>query len=580
MAQIEITTKIGCPINCTYCPQKKTVTAYKKKSNLLQMSFDVFKRCIDNVPKKVEIIFSGFCEPWLNPECTKMVLYAHKKGHVISVYTTLIGMTLTDIDLLESIPFRVFIVHLPFNKKNENIKIDEQYLALLSKISQSRIDPNYIGIHIREEEPALKQILKVLKGKEIDHEIANTRASNLDETINSPPLRKNGKISCPRNLRVNILLPNGDVVLCCMDFGLRHTLGNLLNSDYKSLFRGKELARIKKGLIDDTSDILCRYCEYCNSSSYYLNRLFLPNPRKPAYTIYINESIWAQPDIEVVNKFADYLNKKDLEVTIKQAATFELKSRFFSRKKLKFSPACIFIQNNESGYFYVLNFDVDVVPYDKRLKNILLDSRCMVFLKNQYRESAYNKYPFTKIKPWTFFAARPQEMQLRLETYRRVKRIRPSLYFRGEIRYKRRGDILVYLKKKGIINPDSKSISYHQYLKECCQYKIILSLPGWGNLCHREIEGFGLGTPVLMPRLKNSLHNDLKPDFHYISVDSDMEEDSLEYIADKIEERFHQVIGRQEYLDFLAGNAIQWYDANVRYPNSMELTARLLGLIK
>ena len=31
-------------------------------------------------------------------------------------------------------------------------------------------------------------------------------------------------------------------------------------------------------------------------------------------------------------------------------------------------------------------------------------------------------------------------------------------------------------------------------------------------------------------------------------------------------------------MDFVAGNAARWYDANVRVDASMDLTARLLGL--
>ena len=298
------------------------------------------------------------------------------------------------------------------------------------------------------------------------------------------------------------------------------------------------------------------------------------------YTIYICKSIWSQPDIEIYNSFAKYLNNKGMEVTIKKVTSFELKPYYFFKKNWKFTDDFGFIQDNKSGSFWVLNFSCHVDTYDKKLKEILRDPRCRVFLKVQYRESAYNKYPFTKIKPWVFFEARPQEMQSQLENWRKHKRTYKSLYFRGKTGHKRREAILEHIKEKGVINPESNSVNYRQYLKESCQYKIILSLPGWGIFCHREIEGFGLGTPVLMPKLKNSLHNDLEPDYHYISVDVDTEKENAKLAADKIVERFFQVIDDHEYLDFVAKNAMQWYDENVRYPNCMELTARLLGLNK
>ncbi|MER9007171.1 SPASM domain-containing protein [Mesorhizobium sp. M0862] len=36
----------------------------------------------------------------------------------------------------------------------------------------------------------------------------------------------------------NVLLPNGDVTLCCTDFERRHVLGNLLRDEYADLFEG------------------------------------------------------------------------------------------------------------------------------------------------------------------------------------------------------------------------------------------------------------------------------------------------------------------------------------------------------
>ena len=60
-----------------------------------------------------------------------------------------------------------------------------------------------------------------------------------------------GVIGCLRELNENVLLPNADVILCCMDFKLKHVLGNLLDSDYTSLFQGEGFSKVKNGLKDD-----------------------------------------------------------------------------------------------------------------------------------------------------------------------------------------------------------------------------------------------------------------------------------------------------------------------------------------
>lgn len=256
MPGIEITTVIGCKNYCVYCPQGKLIAAYIKRSKIIQMNFGVFKTCIDKIPLNVIIHFTGMSEPWLNPECTKMILYAHKRGYKIVVATTLVGMSLSDIDLIESIPFEGFWVHLPSDEGYEKIRVDKNYLKLLNKLSESNIKVKY-HFHGKNPHPKVKLLIK----KDISWISLLTRAGNKKIKNSFIPKRKRGVIGCRMNLCRNILLPNGDVTLCCMDYGMQHILGNLLSSDYGSLFCGKEFLKIKKGLKDESLDILCRYCD-------------------------------------------------------------------------------------------------------------------------------------------------------------------------------------------------------------------------------------------------------------------------------------------------------------------------------
>jgi hypothetical protein len=90
----------------------------------------------------------------------------------------------------------------------------------------------------------------------------HTRAGNRKLAGRELPIRKRGRIECGRLARQSVLLPNGDVALCCMDYGLQHVLGNLLSGDYESLFRSDEFLRVRKGLKDGAEEILCRYCAF------------------------------------------------------------------------------------------------------------------------------------------------------------------------------------------------------------------------------------------------------------------------------------------------------------------------------
>ena len=56
-------------------------------------------------------------------------------------------------------------------------------------------------------------------------------------------------------------MPDGAVVLCCMDFGLRHELGNLIYNSYDELVNSKALCEIKACMEND-GDVLCRKCSF------------------------------------------------------------------------------------------------------------------------------------------------------------------------------------------------------------------------------------------------------------------------------------------------------------------------------
>ncbi len=247
-SNLEITTVIGCKNMCSYCPQKTLLNAYKDGVRI--MSFDTFKQCIDKVPLDSDIHFTGMAEPFLNQDCFKMIEYTHQRGHEIMVSTTLVGLKDKDIVALEKISFKSFWVHLP--SSDTNTPIDDDYLKRLKELSESKINVTYIyhkNLHPKINLPATKSLL-------------NSRAGNL----NGRPRRKRGEIACKRVQPV--LLPNGDVVLCCMDYGLKHILGNLLRDNYEDLFLGSEYQKILKGWKNPKIDILCRNCEFARNINF------------------------------------------------------------------------------------------------------------------------------------------------------------------------------------------------------------------------------------------------------------------------------------------------------------------------
>jgi hypothetical protein len=219
------------------------------------MRFETFASCLSKVPLDVEIHFLGMCEPWLNPQCTQMVLHAHRQGFRISVSTTLAGMKREDVDALKSVPFETFILHVPDVSGDMHLKTDAEYLRLLERVCRSGIH----GLRYKrfgELSREVKDIVGTLE--EIVWPTMN-RANNLVGAGFGPNFKVRGKIHCHRK-RNNVLLPNGDVVLCCNDYGLQHVLGNLRADSYESLFHGAEFRHVLAGMNDNESEILCRSC--------------------------------------------------------------------------------------------------------------------------------------------------------------------------------------------------------------------------------------------------------------------------------------------------------------------------------
>lgn len=250
---LEVTTVIGCLNNCKYCPQDLLIKNYGEGKRVL--SFVDYKKILKKVPKNIRIHFSGMAEPWLNKRCTDMLLYAHETGYKIAVYTTLVGMKKQDLERIAFVPFDIFMVHLADSERNAKIDVNMDYIEKVNYVLQTIDCAKFMTMG------NLHPALAFLSSKLINIPMIS-RSGNV-ETVES--VFKTGRIRCGSSfgLKHNVLLPDGRVLLCCMDYGMKHVLGNLLKSDYESLFDTEEYRRIVYGLgnMESNEDVICRKCE-------------------------------------------------------------------------------------------------------------------------------------------------------------------------------------------------------------------------------------------------------------------------------------------------------------------------------
>lgn len=270
-ASMEITPIVGCSIQCRHCPQKLFVSKYfeNNKHRTSRMSLIHYKRCLDKLPKDTFIEFSGFVEPFLNPESVEMIEYTYEKGYALSLFTTLTGLGKNGFDRIREIPFERVVLHTPDEEGYADIPVKKEYWELLEEVLDTKkADGSDFVTSANCQGAPSKRFLEAARGRVEVISHLHDRAGNLDATENIESNKINGKIFCSNshNLNRNVLLPDGSVVLCCNDFGMQHVLGNLLLEDYDHIMHGEEMQKIKRAMnIDESLPLLCRKCLFAKN---------------------------------------------------------------------------------------------------------------------------------------------------------------------------------------------------------------------------------------------------------------------------------------------------------------------------
>jgi radical SAM protein with 4Fe4S-binding SPASM domain len=285
MPKLEITTMVGCPLKCTFCPQDEIRGAYGRGA-AKYLSLDDFKVVLAKLPRHVVVEFSGMAEPWANPAATDMLEHAFQGGFAVSIYTTLYGMTEGDahrvVELLRKheAQFDHMCLHLPDDNMNmRGWRPSPEYDTVLAVIMTiPELGANFarrFSVMTMDGSGAIHSALRHhrISVKEKNWR-GHSRAGNLNaETVVTlgaqPTSRHTGAVTCGYTpfFDQNVLLPNGDVVLCCMDYSLKHKLGNLFEQDYEDLFMSRELAAVRAANAQPghSDRSLCKSCSVANT---------------------------------------------------------------------------------------------------------------------------------------------------------------------------------------------------------------------------------------------------------------------------------------------------------------------------
>lgn len=273
---MEITSRVGCGMRCRFCPQDLFIKKYYSIKRPVVTSFETFKICLDKLPKDVVVDFAGFAEPFLNPAVIDMMEYAYGTGHDLRLYTTLAGLSLNSIARVLKIPFLSVVLHLPDKKHYANIPVTEDYFVMLDQfLSTAKADGQPLVDHANAQCEPPPEILEKVAGRvRVSWDMIDW-AGNIETPEVRRSKKKSGKLLCAMAARQNhnILLPDGSVLLCCMDWGMNYVLGNLLTDSYESIVQGNTIKKIRSAMVDEPvrpEDFLCTSCTSAMEMDEYL----------------------------------------------------------------------------------------------------------------------------------------------------------------------------------------------------------------------------------------------------------------------------------------------------------------------
>lgn len=239
------------------------------------MSFDDFKTCLDKMPADEQIDFSGFVEPQLNPDFVRMVKYTQSTGRKMTLFSTLVGMTKESYQEIREVPFLNMVLHIPDRDLNSKFVIDDNYLELVTLVIRDAMAGRFHIDKYSCHGPVHPSIAKLVEesGIPVDSNL-NDRGGNSDAP-GELSLSHKGKITCSSgpDLDRHVLMPDGTVVLCAMDFGMDYVLGNLLTQTFEEIQNSPVLAHLRACMQSEKNgDCICRHCVIAENSFEHLKR--------------------------------------------------------------------------------------------------------------------------------------------------------------------------------------------------------------------------------------------------------------------------------------------------------------------
>ncbi len=251
-----------CNLRCTFC----FVTEGMNREEGF-MDFELFKKVIDESPGLEHLCMHNWGEPLLHKDIFRMIDYAKAAGIAWVVMNTN-GTLLTDKMIQRIIDSGLDIIRFSIDGSAETFKkirgvelekIENNIIKLKEAKELHRPDLG-MGVVFTVEEETQSDVDAYIRHWEtiVDHVRVQPKLIRSPRTEVCPePFGKDyGKL---------VVLWDGRVIPCCVDYNATLTLGNAWQSPVSELWQGSEIERLREQHLKGNFPTACVDCNECET---------------------------------------------------------------------------------------------------------------------------------------------------------------------------------------------------------------------------------------------------------------------------------------------------------------------------
>ncbi|RPE12650.1 radical SAM protein [Chitinophaga lutea] len=147
-----------------------------------------------------------------------------------------------------------------WSKFHENVRAFHQIVKTTgskTKIYAISCIPHDKPLHIRWMHPEFRELYRLLDWYEL------RRLHNWAGEVDVSAREKKHKIGCSMLMKQLVLLPNGDITVCCSDLNSKGVIGNIWQKDVVDIYQGRERTQYLELLLKGRKQelALCAGCE-------------------------------------------------------------------------------------------------------------------------------------------------------------------------------------------------------------------------------------------------------------------------------------------------------------------------------